>query len=224
MSSITVASGNTVFDSRNNCNAIIESATNELIAGCGRTVIPGTVTGIGAYAFYRFSSLTSYEVPAWVSSIGSHAFDGCTSLTSIVDYAASSPSLGNNAFDNTDDCPIYVPMESVNAYKTAWSEYADRIQAIPDTHEAVDLGLSVKWATCNVGADTPEGYGDYFAWGETSPKSTYNASTYLWCNGSITALTKYNTVDNKIVLDLADDAAHVIWGDSWRMPTNAELE
>ena len=92
----------------------------------------------------------------------------------------------------------------------------------------VDLGLSVKWATCNVGANSLEDYGDYFAWGETSTKSTYNWSTYKYCNGSYNTLTKYNnsssygTVDNKTQLDLSDDAARVNWGGSWRMPTDAE--
>ena len=96
-------------------------------------------------------------------------------------------------------------------------------------HEYVDLGLSVKWATCNVGATKPEEYGDYFAWGETDPKEVYDWSTYKWCNGSETTLTKYctddsyGTVDNKTQLELSDDAAHVNWGGSWRMPTDAEL-
>lgn len=98
------------------------------------------------------------------------------------------------------------------------------------THEYVDLGLSVKWATCNVGAAKPEDYGDYFAWGETEPKSTYDWSTYKWCLGSHNTLTKYcklseyGTIDNKTILDLSDDAARVNWGGSWRMPTYAELE
>ena len=97
-----------------------------------------------------------------------------------------------------------------------------------DGHRYVDLGLSVKWATCNVGADSPEDYGDYFAWGETKPKSTYNESTYKWYQGDSYDLTKYctdrdyGTVDNKTQLDLSDDAAHVNWGGSWRMPTYDE--
>ena len=97
-------------------------------------------------------------------------------------------------------------------------------------HEFVDLGLSVEWATCNVGASSPEDYGDYFAWGETEPKDYYDWSTYKWCNGSDNTLTKYctdsyyGTVDNKTVLDLEDDAAHVNWGGDWRMPTLAEQE
>jgi hypothetical protein len=96
-------------------------------------------------------------------------------------------------------------------------------------HKYVDLGLSVKWATCNVGSDSPEDYGDYFAWGETKPKSVYDWSTYKWCKGSKTTMTKYctdrdyGTVDNKTQLDLSDDAAHVNWGGSWRMPTYKEF-
>lgn len=97
-------------------------------------------------------------------------------------------------------------------------------------YEYVDLGLSVKWATCNVGATTPEEYGDYFAWGETQPKDYYSWSTYKWCNGSSTTLTKYNNnssyghVDNKTTLELCDDAARANWGGNWRMPTKAEQD
>jgi hypothetical protein len=97
-------------------------------------------------------------------------------------------------------------------------------------HEYVDLGLSVKWATMNVGATSPEEYGDYFAWGETKPKSDYNWGTYKWCDGDYNNMTKYcshskfGIVDNKIVLDREDDAAHVNWGGAWRMPSKAELD
>ena len=97
-------------------------------------------------------------------------------------------------------------------------------------HQWVDLGLSVKWATMNIGASSNTATGDYFAWGEVEPKTIYNWSTYKWCNGLPTALTKYNTdsvngfVDNKTVLELSDDAAAVNWGSDWRMPTKAEIE
>ena len=100
---------------------------------------------------------------------------------------------------------------------------------IENGHEYVDLGLSVKWATCNVGANKPEEYGDYFAWGETEPKRTYDWRTYKWCNGKAEQLTKYNnsiyrgTVDGKTILGLEDDAARANWGGSWRMPTAVEL-
>ena len=97
-------------------------------------------------------------------------------------------------------------------------------------HEWVDLGLSVKWATCNVGATKPEEYGDYYAWGETEPKTNYNWSTYKWCSGSAETQTKYctdssyGTVDNKTTLELEDDAARANWGGAWRMPTDAEWQ
>jgi hypothetical protein len=101
--------------------------------------------------------------------------------------------------------------------------------AIPNG--AVDLGLpsGTLWADRNVGADSPEAYGDYFAWGETEPKSAYTWDTYKWCNGSYNTLTKYcyestyGTVDNKTTLDLEDDAAYVNMGKEWRMPTYDEL-
>lgn len=97
-------------------------------------------------------------------------------------------------------------------------------------HEWVDLGLpsGTLWATCNIGANSPEEYGDYFAWGDTEPKDTYNWSTYKWCKGSPTKLTKYCTssvngyngfVDGKTKLDLEDDAAYTRWGALWRTPS-----
>ena len=105
----------------------------------------------------------------------------------------------------------------------------------PDSHEYVDLGLpsGTLWATCNIGADNPEDYGDYFAWGETSGyksgKTTFNWSTYKYCNGSYTTMTKYcnksgyGTVDNKTELELSDDAAYVNWGANWRMPSDDQF-
>lgn len=120
----------------------------------------------------------------------------------------------------------------VRAYATGkkGTAYGEELSFTTETHAYVDLGLSVKWATCNIGASSPEEYGDYFAWGETAPKDVYVWSTYKWCNGSQNTLTKYCTnkeygaVDNKITLELEDDAAHVNWGGEWRMPTKEELE
>ncbi len=88
-------------------------------------------------------------------------------------------------------------------------------------HEWVDLGLSVKWATMNVGASSPTDYGSYFAWGETRTKSDYSWSTYFDTNDGGSTFFKYDS-DNKTRLDLSDDAAHANWGGSWRMPTRAE--
>ena len=102
-------------------------------------------------------------------------------------------------------------------------------------HEWVDLGLpsGIKWATCNIGATSPEGYGDYFAWGETSSKENYYWSTYRYSNGYYYDLTKYcnnssfgynGFTDNLTTLESSDDAATVNWGSDWRMPTQTELQ
>ena len=125
----------------------------------------------------------------------------------------------------------YIRAYAVNSIGTSYGEQESFTtkEEVVATPEYVDLGLSVKWATFNVGANKPEDYGDYFAWGETEPKSTYSWSTYKWCNGSSTTLTKYctsssnGTVDNKKTLELSDDAAYANWGGEWRTPTDAEL-
>ena len=101
-----------------------------------------------------------------------------------------------------------------------------------DGHVYVDLGLpsGTLWATCNVGASKPEEYGDYFAWGETKPKSDYSWSTYKYCKGSYDTMTKYctnssyGTVDNKTVLEPSDDAATANWGSGWQMPSLEQLK
>lgn len=98
------------------------------------------------------------------------------------------------------------------------------------SYSYVDLGLpsGLKWATRNIGASSPEEYGDYYAWGETESKTNYTWSTYKWCNDSSLALTKYNTnstygiVDNKTELEEADDVAHIKLGGKWRIPTDED--
>ena len=99
----------------------------------------------------------------------------------------------------------------------------------------VDLGLpsGTLWATCNVGASSPEDYGNNIAWGEMSTKSTYDWRTYKWCNGSSSTMTKYCTdssygnngfTDGKTELDPEDDAAYVHWGPAWRMPSEEQCQ
>lgn len=94
---------------------------------------------------------------------------------------------------------------------------------------AVDLGLSVKWASFNVGASSPEEFGDYFSWGETAPKNEYKWSNYLYSSSKNGPFSKYvldigyGTVDHKTILDLGDDAAAVNWKDDWRLPSKEEF-
>ena len=115
------------------------------------------------------------------------------------------------------------------------------VYVIQDESELyVDLGLpsGTLWATCNIGASSPEDYGDFFAWGETEGyysdkgKPNFDWPTYKWCNGDYNTMTKYCTksnygyngfTDNKTELDPEDDAAYVNWGSAWRMPTRTQL-
>ena len=149
LSSISVASGNTVYDSRNNCNAIINSSTNELVVGCKNTIIPNTVTSIYGGAFYGCTGLTSITIPNSVTSIGNYAFYGCTDLSSIT-IPSSVTLIGQNVFDRCSgltsikvmhDTPIsimtvsldylysratlYVPSGSKTAYQAAncWKSF-----------------------------------------------------------------------------------------------------
>lgn len=90
-----------------------------------------------------------------------------------------------------------------------------------ELHECVDLGLSVKWATCNVGAEIPEQFGHYFAWGENDSKNLYTWANYKFIDNG--KFTKYDSdsVEN-ILLDSIDDVATCKWGNNWRMPTDDE--
>lgn len=100
---------------------------------------------------------------------------------------------------------------------------------VPYTY-AVDLGLSVKWASFNVGAEyKATGYGNYVAWGETEPKELYSIYTYKWFDSDLGSYTKYcidntmGTPDYRSALDKDDDIAHVKWSGKWRMPTQSEM-
>ena len=133
-----------------------------------------------------------------------------------------------------------ITVATINGEKTASCLVTVKDPSIP---EAIDMGLSVKWASFNLGATKPEEYGDYFAWGETEPyyesldpliwrngkENGYDWASYKWCMGSWNSLTKYCTksdygyngfTDDKTVLDPEDDAAHVNLGGKWRMPTH----
>ena len=94
---------------------------------------------------------------------------------------------------------------------------------------AIDMGLSVKWGNANLGADAPEDYGDYYAWGETTTKNNYSWSAYEWCDGTYDTLNKYNysssfgTVDGLSELTSSDDVAAIKMGGRWRMPTFTEV-
>ena len=128
----------------------------------------------------------------------------------------------------------YVRAYATNSFVTVYGNQLS-FTTTDDEHVYVDLGLpsGLLWATCNVGANAPEEYGDYFAWGETTPKDTYYWGTYQHCNGSSSTLTKYcndaslgynGFTDDLTTLLPEDDAATANWGSDWRMPTKEEWQ
>ena len=138
---IVVDKENSVYDSRDNCNEIIETTTNILIFGCKNTIIPNSVTGISGSAFYNCTGLTSIEIPNSVTGIVWSAFSGCTSLTSIYLFSATPATIyvldyDNNIYKNTT---LYVPQGSLEAYKAAngWKEFVNIVEFDPTDIEGV---------------------------------------------------------------------------------------
>ena len=176
---------------------------------------------------------------------GNVTADGNATVTErgVVYSTSSNPTIANNKLasgngtgsftctltDLQDNTTYYVRAYATNSVGTA---YGAQISFKTDkkAFEYVDLGLSVKWATYNIGATTPAEYGDYFAWGEVEPKTEFSWETYKWYNSSLGDVSKYymeyqyGRPKNSVVLGSADDAATVNWGEDWRMPTRSEIK
>ena len=150
---------------------------------------------------------------------GSKEFDIQENQTTIIDLALEEMVI-----------PVAPPPTPRNATPSTPSASLDSLGLCPDANHPhmIDMGTGVKFACCNVGAHSPIEYGDYFAWGETKVKNTYNWRKYKYSRGRADKLTKYcnnreGTADNKTQLELSDDAARANWGGTWRMPTIDEL-
>ena len=145
---------------------------------------------------------------------------------------ASRSRLGGQSFDivgldvgTTYYYRAYIKVDDVVYYGDVMSETTlGKRPKIINGHKFIDLGLpsGLLWATCNVGATKSADYGNYYAWGETEPKSNYDWSTYKF-GTSYNDMTKYNYTDGKTTLDLEDDAAYINWGSPCRMPTRVEF-
>lgn len=150
LSTISVSDENTTYDSRNNCNAIIQTATNQILRGTSNTIIPNTATSIGDNAFNDINSLTSIVIPESVTSIGLYAFRFCNSLAEVVCKAKVAPQLKSEAFSNDilSKATLYVPEESVESYKTdgEWKKISD-IQPLPYAY--INISAAEKTTYCS---------------------------------------------------------------------------
>lgn len=186
------------------------------------------------------TSWTFTDVPSWLTITPNQGTGEGTTRVTLSATQNSTESIRTCVFylkSTESNTNISIPI-TVNQFRSSANSSTNSVNTTdlsslcPDSNHPhqIDMGTGVYWACCNVGATSPEQYGKYYAWGETSTKSNYDWSTYKWCNGSKTSITKYcndsryGTVDNKTQLELSDDAARVNWGDSWRMPTSDELQ
>lgn len=130
LAEIKVESGNPVYDSRQDCNAIIETASNTLIAGCNVSVIPESVTSIGEYAFSGCVNLSSVTIPNSVTSIGNYAFSNCGNLTSVASKMKTPINIESKTFTNSYNATLYVPKGSKSAYEEAdyWKEFNEIVE------------------------------------------------------------------------------------------------
>lgn len=145
---IQVEEGNTVYDSRNNCNAIIRTADNTLILGCRNTIIPNNITTIGTSAFSACEELSSISIPSSVTTIGSRAFAFCQ-LSDIYCYAEQVPEAGEDAFGyQTRNIKLHVPAVSLDVYKNAefWKLFI-YIVALTDEDPKPTTGIAVPTTT-----------------------------------------------------------------------------
>ena len=168
--SIVVEAGNSKYDSRENCNAIIESSTNSLLVGCKNTVIPNSVTSIGENVFYNCSGLTSISIPSGMKRIGYCSICGCSDLTDVYCYAEKLPTTDKGTFDGVENNTVlHVPASAIETYRTTapWSRFKE-VVAIEETAIKHELSFDIL-------ADAKESYAVQNAVESENPIASYNA-------------------------------------------------
>ena len=218
--------------------------------------IPEGVTTIGSYLFFCMTSNTSslqrLYLPSTLTSMGTHVVYKCGNLLDFTIPASISGWSGNMRYsrgpkenvyvswtENIPTCPLtneivpspratlHVPYGKTSQYNTKlWYKSFTIVEDVDE--RAIDLGLSIRWASCNIGATAPEENGNFYAWGDTLTRSSFTWGTYPYSGTSTNTMTKYctraanGTVDNRSTLIAFDDAAYINWGETWRMPTWTE--
>jgi len=149
ISSITVNSNNSIYDSRDNCNAIIKTSTNELVAGCKNTIIPSSVTSIGDYAFYSCTSLTSIDIPSGVTSIGEQAFYNCSVLSSIT-IPNNVTSINHQAFRSCNALESVEISDGVETIGVGVFDYCDSLTDVIIGTGITSIGSSSFYGSNNL--------------------------------------------------------------------------
>jgi uncharacterized protein YjdB len=192
LTSISVDSNNPKYDSRDNCNAIIETLTNSLFLGCKNTIIPNTVTSIGKVAFENCTGLTSITIPNSVTSIGNLAFYGCTGLTSVVCLIPTPLPINEGAFRGVyENADLYVLPESVNAYKSTypWSKF--NVLSVDDYVLATGISLNKTSTSLTVGET------ETLVATVTPSNATYKKVSWKSNNTSVATVDQNGTVTAK---------------------------
>ena len=196
-----------------------------------RIYLPSTLTTIANQAIGRHY-LSTLTYPASITSLGSSIYYSGTSPVQKDVYASwpigQIPQKPGVNFSNPPSKPnMHVPYGTKSAYGSkGWSQFYTIVEDVDE--RAIDLGLSIRWASCNIGATEPEENGNFYAWGDTLTRSSFTWGTYPYSGTTTNTMTKYctravnGTVDNRSTLIAFDDAAYINWGETWRMPTWAE--